>query len=75
MLFLKQDASVLAKALYSTVIRKLSPHTSKPTLILLRCPCLTCSVKIAQVGISEVVYSKDYAVDSVVRSQTCVCID
>lgn len=27
------------------------------------CPCLTCSVKIAQVGISEVVYSKGYSVD------------
>ncbi|KAF2402472.1 deoxycytidylate deaminase [Trichodelitschia bisporula] len=28
------------------------------------CPCLTCSVKIAQVGISEVVYSVGYNVDS-----------
>jgi dCMP deaminase len=28
------------------------------------CPCLTCSVKIAQVGISEVVYSIGYSVDS-----------
>lgn len=27
------------------------------------CPCLTCSVKIAQVGISEVVYSRGYSVD------------
>src|ERR1700709_508139 len=31
-----------------------------------RCPCLTCSVKIAQVGISEVVYSYDYNVDTMV---------
>ena len=27
------------------------------------CPCLTCSVKITQVGISEVVYNQDYLVD------------
>lgn len=28
-----------------------------------RCPCLTCTVKIAQVGISEVVYSQGYNMD------------
>ncbi|KAF2259444.1 hypothetical protein CC78DRAFT_524755 [Lojkania enalia] len=28
------------------------------------CPCLTCSVKIAQVGISEVVYNQGYMVDT-----------
>lgn len=28
-----------------------------------RCPCLTCTVKITQVGISEVVYSKSYNMD------------
>jgi dCMP deaminase len=27
------------------------------------CPCLTCSIKIAQVGISEVVYSQSYSMD------------
>ena len=27
------------------------------------CPCLTCSVKITQVGISEVVYSQGYSMD------------
>lgn len=27
------------------------------------CPCLTCSVKITQVGISEVVYSQSYGID------------
>ncbi|KAF2760020.1 hypothetical protein EJ05DRAFT_509685 [Pseudovirgaria hyperparasitica] len=27
------------------------------------CPCLTCSVKIAQVGISEVIYSQQYSLD------------
>lgn len=28
------------------------------------CPCLTCSIKICQVGISEVVYSQGYSMDS-----------
>ena len=28
------------------------------------CPCLTCSVKIAQVGVSEVVYNQGYLVDT-----------
>lgn len=27
------------------------------------CPCLTCSIKIAQVGISEVIYSQGYSMD------------
>lgn len=27
------------------------------------CPCLTCSIKIAQVGIGEVVYSQGYSMD------------
>lgn len=27
------------------------------------CPCLTCSIKITQVGISEVVYSQGYGMD------------
>ncbi|KAL2045073.1 hypothetical protein N7G274_002848 [Stereocaulon virgatum] len=33
------------------------------TLYCDTCPCLTCSVKITQVGISEVVYSKSYSID------------
>jgi hypothetical protein len=32
-----------------------------------RCPCLTCTVKIAQVGISEVVYAQGYNMDESVR--------
>ncbi|EAU34686.1 deoxycytidylate deaminase [Aspergillus terreus NIH2624] len=32
------------------------------------CPCLTCTVKIAQVGISEVVYSQGYNMDQDVRT-------
>ncbi|RDA86837.1 hypothetical protein CP532_1418 [Ophiocordyceps camponoti-leonardi (nom. inval.)] len=28
------------------------------------CPCLTCSIKICQVGIAEVVYSRGYSMDS-----------
>lgn len=31
-----------------------------------RCPCLTCSIKISQVGISEVVYSQEYGMDKAV---------
>ncbi|KAF2731458.1 hypothetical protein EJ04DRAFT_367943 [Polyplosphaeria fusca] len=34
------------------------------TLYCNTCPCLTCSVKIAQVGISEVVYNQGYLVDT-----------
>ena len=33
-------------------------------------PCLTCSVKITQVGISEVVYSQGYSIDQAVRRST-----
>ena len=32
------------------------------------CPCLTCSVKIAQVGVKEVVYSQSYNMDEASRS-------
>jgi dCMP deaminase len=32
------------------------------------CPCLTCSVKIAQVGIGEVVYHTGYSVDGAAAS-------
>jgi deoxycytidylate deaminase len=28
------------------------------------CPCLTCSIKIVQVGIKEVVYSQGYSMDA-----------
>jgi dCMP deaminase len=38
------------------------------------CPCLTCSVKIAQVGISEVVYSTGYSVDSAVSMSRSVAV-
>jgi dCMP deaminase len=33
------------------------------TLYCNTCPCLTCSVKICQIGIGEVVYSNAYSVD------------
>ena len=36
-------------------------------LCICRCPCLTCSIKISQVGISEVVYSQSYSMDQDVR--------
>lgn len=34
-----------------------------------RCPCLTCSIKITQVGISEVVYSQSYSMDNEVQDR------
>lgn len=38
------------------------------SLILGSCPCLTCAVKIAQVGITEVIFSRVYNMDKAVRS-------
>ena len=32
-----------------------------------RCPCLTCSIKIVQIGITEVVYTQQYGMDKEVR--------
>ena len=52
---------------FSTATRKLSYTGIDLTLILTdnpSCPCLTCTVKITQVGISEVVYSQGYNMDS-----------
>ncbi|KAJ5558142.1 hypothetical protein N7535_008358 [Penicillium sp. DV-2018c] len=37
------------------------------------CPCLTCTVKIAQVGISEVVYSQGYNMDNDVSPCLLLC--
>lgn len=34
-----------------------------------RCPCLTCSIKLVQVGISEVVYSQGYSMDDRVSKE------
>lgn len=46
------------------VIRTLpSPELSYAGLMAFSCPCLTCSIKITQVGISEVVYSQSYGMD------------
>lgn len=36
---------------------------SRATLYCNTCPCLTCSIKIIQCGISEVVYSQSYSMD------------
>jgi dCMP deaminase len=38
------------------------------TLYCNTCPCLTCSVKIAQIGISEVVYSNAYSLDTAAQA-------
>jgi deoxycytidylate deaminase len=59
--------SVFAKDQPCTATRMFYFIVIGATLILCRCPCLTCSVKIAQVGISEVVYSQEYSVDAMVR--------
>jgi dCMP deaminase len=32
--------------------------------LIFSCPCLTCSVKIVQVGVSEVVYNVSYSMDT-----------
>ena len=46
----------------------MSGHAKGPgcgglTILDTSCPCLTCSIKITQVGISEVVYSQGYSMD------------
>ena len=38
------------------------------TLYCNTCPCLTCSVKISQIGISEVVYSNAYSLDTAAQA-------
>lgn len=43
-------------------------------LIVCRCPCLTCSIKIVQAGISEVVYSHGYSMDTQVRVPSALAI-
>ena len=42
--------------------------------LLPSCPCLTCSIKIVQVGISEVVYSQGYSMDKEVRCNESQCL-
>ncbi|KAH2978092.1 hypothetical protein KXW58_005032 [Aspergillus fumigatus] len=61
----KQAESVYAKAQYSIAIRQIPRPLLAAFQMLMtrRCPCLTCTVKIAQVGISEVVYSQGYNMD------------
>ena len=41
------------------------PRVSGATLYCNTCPCLTCSIKIVQTGVSEVIYSQDYSMDQV----------
>ena len=66
MRFLKLVENESEKALSSTATRR-----SRGKLLIYvrwsfacRCPCLTCSIKITQVGISEVVYSQGYGMDN-----------
>lgn len=63
----RQAGSEFERGQSSTVIRKTDRLTElvlSPLTVHFRCPCLTCTVKIAQVGISEVVYSQGYNMDS-----------
>lgn len=63
----KQAESEFERGQSSTVIRMTTnPHGYESARLTIdpRCPCLTCTVKIAQVGISEVVYSQGYNMDS-----------
>ena len=63
----KQVVIVSETARSCTAIR-----TSVASLLLMTadstrsCPCLTCSIKIVQVGITEVVYSRSYHMDTAV---------
>lgn len=60
--------SVSEKARSSTAIRQYTYLLIKTnTDCLRRCPCLTCSIKITQVGITEVVYSQVYGMDEQVH--------
>lgn len=67
MLCLKQAESAFGEARYCIAIREYS--RLRLTFLMAkiqfdRCPCLTCSIKITQVGISEVVYSQGYSMDT-----------
>ena len=70
MLYSKLVENEFAKALSCTATRKISCLTTEPDpgTNYDRCPCLTCSIKITQVGISEVVYSRSYSMDSEVSA-------
>lgn len=52
---------------FSIVTRSASIAFPHAGLIGISCPCLTCSIKITQVGISEVVYSQSYGMDLEVK--------
>lgn len=65
----KQAESGFERGRSSIVIRKSISFFNKlrqrqNLTVDCRCPCLTCTVKIAQVGISEVVYSQGYNMDN-----------
>lgn len=63
----RPEESAYERAQYSIVTRTSIPELLKMHGTLLkpvRCPCLTCTVKITQVGITEVVYSQGYNMDN-----------
>lgn len=60
----KREEIEYVKARFYIVIRGLTTgHCFLEADCSFSCPCLTCSIKIAQVGISEVVYSQSYSMD------------
>lgn len=65
---LKQVGNASERAQYCIVTRWLpssTPDVTSSSKKLPRsCPCLTCSIKITQVGISEVVYAQGYGMDA-----------
>ncbi|KAF2457462.1 cytidine deaminase-like protein [Lineolata rhizophorae] len=63
-LCLHAEENALLEAGRDRLDRRGEGEGSHCTLYSDTCPCLTCAVKIAQVGIAEVVYSKSYSMDS-----------
>lgn len=69
----KQVGNASGRAPYCIVTRWLHFFTSDVTSWTKKlprsCPCLTCSIKITQVGISEVVYAQGYGMDAQVNER------
>ena len=57
-----ESVSVMVRC-YIATRKSFHPQTQVLVLTLNSCPCLTCSVKIVQVGITEVVFSQSYHMD------------
>ena len=62
MLCWRLEGNVFVKGRFFIVIRRFYQFIMRANDVP-SCPCLTCSIKITQVGISEVVYSQGYSMD------------